>query len=69
MPNDGLQATGFREKMGCAGNDFDSFRPGQPGERKFIEFDHPVIGATYDQQRRRVDTLESIAGEVGAPAA
>jgi hypothetical protein len=52
-----------------AWDNFQSFRPAQPGESLLIKFDDDIINSAYDQKRRRVNLIEDIAGKIRASAA
>lgn len=64
-----LQRSRFRKQMACARNDLQGFWPAQPRQRLLIELDDAEILAPDDEERRGAHNVESIAREVGPPAA
>lgn len=64
-----FQSAWLREKMAGARDNFQGFRPAQPGERLLIEFDDDIIRPADDQKCRRINPIEDIARKIRASAA
>ena len=54
--------------MARPGNDLERLRSTKPGQSLLVEFDHAVIRAPDDQQRRRDDTIENGKRQIRPPA-
>ena len=54
--------------MARAGHDLERLWSAEPGQSLLVEFDHAVIRAPDDQERRRVDTIENGFCEIWPPA-
>src|SRR6516162_2194161 len=69
MADHRLQRSRLWKQVARTRNDFQRFRTTQARERLFVEFDDAEIDAAHDQERRRVDLTERVAGQVGTPTA
>jgi hypothetical protein len=67
--NDRFKCTGFREEMRSSWYYFYTLYSPEEFECRLIELDHPQISAAYDQECRRLDLGQYVAGKVRAPAA
>src|SRR5271166_4302068 len=55
--------------MAGVGNDLQGLSPWQSQQRLLVEFDDPDIRAANNEEGRRPNSVEGIAGEVRTPAA
>src|SRR6516164_3825027 len=62
--NHGLQCSRLGEEVTGSRDDFQCLGPTEPRERVFVEFDDIIIETARDQQRRRENLIECVAGEI-----
>ena len=67
-PGHGFEGARLLEEVGGAGHDLERRLGAQLRPRVPVELEHLTVGAPDDEQRGRLDTSQSGAGQVGPPA-
>ena len=66
--DDGVQCAGFFKEMGGTRNDLNALFASEALQGLLVEFDHTVIRAAHDQERRDFDKRQYVARKIRSPA-